>query len=168
MQHLKIYTKQDVLSLTHVKKFETSVGERLQTIFSRGSLSHHFGHRQGFSSGFSIQRQFPHLIVGLATDKYRVSGLTPCHPLVVVSTVVVTTESPVGRTGNSPKRVELDAEHKEPVVFGNIRHHRVAVVAQPCDATVSTGGNGIGKRDLLMHDHFLCEQERRQGEQYGK
>ena len=112
--------------------------------------------------------QFPHLIVDLATDKDRVSGLAPRHPLVVVSTVRVTTESPICHTHNASKRVELDAEHKEPIVFGNIRHHRIAVVAQPSDATVSTGGNGFGKRDLLMHDHFLCEQERRQGEQYGK
>jgi formiminoglutamase len=32
MQHLKLYSKQDVLSLTLVKKFETRVGERVQTL----------------------------------------------------------------------------------------------------------------------------------------
>lgn len=32
MQHLKIYNKQDVLSLTKLRKFETKLGERLQII----------------------------------------------------------------------------------------------------------------------------------------
>ncbi|MEQ1675916.1 MAG: formimidoylglutamase [Chitinophagaceae bacterium] len=32
MQHLKLYTKQDVLSLTKLRKFETKLGERLQTL----------------------------------------------------------------------------------------------------------------------------------------
>ena len=32
MQHLKIYNKQDVLSLTRLRRFETKVGERLQVI----------------------------------------------------------------------------------------------------------------------------------------
>lgn len=32
MQHLKVYSKQDVLSLTKLRRFETKVGERLQTI----------------------------------------------------------------------------------------------------------------------------------------
>ena len=32
MRHLKIYNKQDVLSLTRLRKFETKVGERLQII----------------------------------------------------------------------------------------------------------------------------------------
>lgn len=32
MQHLKVYTKQDVLSLTKLRRFETKLGERLQTV----------------------------------------------------------------------------------------------------------------------------------------
>lgn len=32
MQHLKIYNKQDILSLTKVRRFETKLGERLQVI----------------------------------------------------------------------------------------------------------------------------------------
>ena len=32
MQHLKIYTKQDVLSLTRLRRFETKLGERLQVL----------------------------------------------------------------------------------------------------------------------------------------
>ncbi len=32
MPHLKIYSKQDVLSLTKIRRFETKLGERLQTI----------------------------------------------------------------------------------------------------------------------------------------
>ena len=32
MQHLKIYNKQDVLSLTRLRRFETKVGERLQVL----------------------------------------------------------------------------------------------------------------------------------------
>ncbi len=32
MQHLKIYSKQDVLSLTKIRRFETKLGERLQVI----------------------------------------------------------------------------------------------------------------------------------------
>jgi formiminoglutamase len=32
MQYLKIYTKQDVLSLTKIRRFETKLGERIQTI----------------------------------------------------------------------------------------------------------------------------------------
>lgn len=32
MPHLKVYTKQDVLSLTKLRRFETKVGERLQTL----------------------------------------------------------------------------------------------------------------------------------------
>ena len=32
MQHLKVYNKQDVLSLTKLRKFETKVGERIQIV----------------------------------------------------------------------------------------------------------------------------------------
>ncbi|MBI3718969.1 MAG: formimidoylglutamase [Sphingobacteriales bacterium] len=32
MKHLKVYTKQDILSLTTIRRFETKVGERLYTI----------------------------------------------------------------------------------------------------------------------------------------
>ena len=32
MQHLKIYTKQDILSLTRLRRFETKIGERVQII----------------------------------------------------------------------------------------------------------------------------------------
>jgi formiminoglutamase len=32
MKHLKIYSKQDILSLTRIRRFETKVGERLHTI----------------------------------------------------------------------------------------------------------------------------------------
>jgi formiminoglutamase len=32
MKHLKVYTKQDILSLTKIRRFETKVGERLHTI----------------------------------------------------------------------------------------------------------------------------------------
>lgn len=32
MQHLKIYNKQDILSLTRLRRFETKIGERLQVI----------------------------------------------------------------------------------------------------------------------------------------
>lgn len=32
MQHLKIYNKQDILSLTRIRRFETKLGERLQVI----------------------------------------------------------------------------------------------------------------------------------------
>lgn len=32
MQHLKIYNKQDVLSLTRLRRFETKLGERLQVL----------------------------------------------------------------------------------------------------------------------------------------
>ncbi len=38
MQHLKIYSKQDVLSLTRIRRFETKVGERLNTIFDPEQL----------------------------------------------------------------------------------------------------------------------------------
>jgi formiminoglutamase len=32
MLHLKIYSKQDVLSLTRIRRFETKLGERLQVL----------------------------------------------------------------------------------------------------------------------------------------
>ncbi len=32
MQHLKVYNKQDILSLTKIRRFETKVGERLQVV----------------------------------------------------------------------------------------------------------------------------------------
>ena len=32
MHHLKIYSKQDILSLTKIRRFETKLGERLQVI----------------------------------------------------------------------------------------------------------------------------------------
>jgi formiminoglutamase len=32
MLHLKIYNKQDILSLTRIRRFETKLGERLQVI----------------------------------------------------------------------------------------------------------------------------------------
>lgn len=38
MQHLKVYTKQDVLSLTKLRRFETKLGERLQIIHSAADL----------------------------------------------------------------------------------------------------------------------------------
>lgn len=38
MRHLKIYNKQDVLSLTKLRRFETKLGERLQVIGDPGNL----------------------------------------------------------------------------------------------------------------------------------
>ena len=38
MQHLKIYNKQDVLSLTKLRRFETKLGERLQVISDAGDI----------------------------------------------------------------------------------------------------------------------------------
>ena len=38
MQHLKIYNKQDILSLTRLRKFETKLGERLLTINDPANL----------------------------------------------------------------------------------------------------------------------------------
>ncbi|MEI9908961.1 MAG: arginase family protein [Bacteroidota bacterium] len=38
MQHLKIYTKQDVLSLTKLRRFETKLGERLLTVIDSGNI----------------------------------------------------------------------------------------------------------------------------------
>lgn len=39
MQHLKVYSKQDVLSLTRLRKFETKLGERLQVVENTATLS---------------------------------------------------------------------------------------------------------------------------------
>lgn len=39
MQHLKIYTKQELLSLTRLRKFETKLGERLQVIADPSALA---------------------------------------------------------------------------------------------------------------------------------
>ena len=39
MQHLKIYNKQDILSLTKIRRFETKVGERLQVVPDAGDLA---------------------------------------------------------------------------------------------------------------------------------
>jgi len=38
MRHLKIYNKQDVLSLTKLRRFETKLGERLRVIQDAGSI----------------------------------------------------------------------------------------------------------------------------------
>lgn len=38
MQHLKIYSKQDVLSLTKPRRFETKLGERLQVLNDAGDI----------------------------------------------------------------------------------------------------------------------------------
>src|SRR6186997_3634539 len=38
MLHLKIYSKQDVLSLTKLRRFETKLGERLQVISDQSSI----------------------------------------------------------------------------------------------------------------------------------
>jgi formiminoglutamase len=39
MQHLKVYGKQDILSLTKLRKFETKLGERLQVIHDPSALA---------------------------------------------------------------------------------------------------------------------------------
>ena len=39
MLHLKIYNKQDVLSLTKIRRFETKLGERLQVVQDTSELS---------------------------------------------------------------------------------------------------------------------------------
>lgn len=39
MQHFKIYTKQDILALTRLRKFETKLGERLQVISNAERLA---------------------------------------------------------------------------------------------------------------------------------
>ncbi len=39
MHHLKIYNKQDILSLTRVRRFETKVGERLQVLQDSSEIS---------------------------------------------------------------------------------------------------------------------------------
>jgi formiminoglutamase len=38
MQHLKVYTKQDVLSLTKLRRFETKLGERLLTVSDSSNM----------------------------------------------------------------------------------------------------------------------------------
>jgi formiminoglutamase len=38
MRHLKIYNKQDVLSLTRLRRFETKLGERLQIVNNTGDI----------------------------------------------------------------------------------------------------------------------------------
>jgi formiminoglutamase len=38
MRHLKVYNKQDVLSLTKLRRFETKLGERLQTLSNPGDI----------------------------------------------------------------------------------------------------------------------------------
>src|SRR4051794_32480686 len=38
MQHLKIYNKQDLLSLTRLRRFETKLGERLQVIANADNI----------------------------------------------------------------------------------------------------------------------------------
>ena len=38
MKHLKIYSKQDILSLTKIRRYETKVGERLNVIFDAAEL----------------------------------------------------------------------------------------------------------------------------------
>ena len=39
MQHLKIYSKAEILSLTKVRRFETKLGERLQVIKDTSDLA---------------------------------------------------------------------------------------------------------------------------------
>src|ERR1044071_6659715 len=39
MQHLKIYSKQDILSLTRLRKFETRLGERVHWINNASALT---------------------------------------------------------------------------------------------------------------------------------
>ncbi len=39
MRHLKIYSKQDILSLTRLRRFETKLGERVQVINDAGDLA---------------------------------------------------------------------------------------------------------------------------------
>ena len=39
MTHLKVYTKQDILSLTRLRRFETKLGERLQVVSDTSDLS---------------------------------------------------------------------------------------------------------------------------------
>jgi formiminoglutamase len=38
MKHFKIYTKEDILSVTQVRRFETRIGERLATLPSAASI----------------------------------------------------------------------------------------------------------------------------------
>lgn len=39
MQHLKVYTKKEILSLTRLRKFETKLGERLQVVENASALA---------------------------------------------------------------------------------------------------------------------------------
>ena len=39
MQHLKIYNKEDILSLTKIRRFETKLGERLQVVNDAGDIA---------------------------------------------------------------------------------------------------------------------------------
>ena len=39
MKHLKIYNKQDILSLTKIRRFETKLGERLQIVNDAGDIA---------------------------------------------------------------------------------------------------------------------------------
>jgi hypothetical protein len=36
MQHLKIYNKQDIVSLTKIRRFETKLGERINRVQDNG------------------------------------------------------------------------------------------------------------------------------------
>ena len=37
MKHFKFYTKEDILSLTKVRRYETKIGERLKHVLSEGN-----------------------------------------------------------------------------------------------------------------------------------
>jgi len=39
MQHLKIYNKQDILSLTKIRRFETKLGERINVVQDAGDIA---------------------------------------------------------------------------------------------------------------------------------
>ena len=51
MPHLKIYNKQDVLSLTRLRRFETKLGERLQVVADAGELESSIS---GSNAGFVL------------------------------------------------------------------------------------------------------------------
>lgn len=38
LPHLKIYNKQDILSVTRIRRFETKIGERVQVLHHNGDL----------------------------------------------------------------------------------------------------------------------------------
>ena len=44
MTHLSIYNKQDILSITRIRKFETRLGERLQVVADRNDLEKSLQH----------------------------------------------------------------------------------------------------------------------------